>query len=50
MRLKELLEKLKGLPDDTVVRIDTGTVEVCVIGVDIENDGSDGCEAEVLLY
>jgi len=50
MRLKELLKKLEGLPDDTVVRFDTETEEVCVSGVVIENDGSDGCEAEVLLY
>ena len=55
MRLKELLEKLDGLPDDTIIRIpeyDEGeyTTEVCITGVEIDCDGSDGCQAEVFIW
>ena len=54
MILKELLEQLEGLPDDTIIRIpqyDTDyDVEVCISGVDIDCDGSNGCQAEVVIW
>lgn len=54
MILKDLLEKLKGLPEDTIIRIpeydDEYDCEVGVLGVSIDCDGSDGCQAEVLIW
>ena len=50
----ELIEKLKDLPDDTVIYIpeydsDYNDVMVTDFCVEIRCDGSDGCQAEVDL-
>lgn len=55
MTKKELIEKLEGLPDDTVIRIpeyydETLDVHIPVSDVEIDCDGSNGCEAEVTLF
>lgn len=54
MTKAELIKKLKDLPDDTVIYIPSYDDERCdfttAIHVEVESDGSDGCEAEVSLY
>ncbi len=51
----ELIEKLKNLPDETVIHVPDydddsccGTVVLSI--VEVGSDGSDGCEPEVFLY
>lgn len=55
MTKKELLEKLEGLPDDTEIRIydydeSYEHDEIVANRVDVECDGTDGCQAEVLIW
>lgn len=54
MTKAELFEKLKDLPDDTVIYIpeydsDYNNVFVTDFYVEIESDGSDGCQPSVDL-
>lgn len=54
MTKKQLIEKLKDLPDDTIIYVpeydEDYCCEVALSEVEIYCDGSDGCQAEVSLY
>lgn len=54
MTKADLIKKLEGLPDDTEIRIydhdeDYDNTIIIAHTVQVECDGSDGCQAEVII-